>query len=99
MPTFVHLVSLTEDGQTTFVDGPQPHPGETAHQFGGEILADYLTIGRYDIVVVSSFPDAESAARFSVAMGREGQSSTETMRAFDTEEFRAIIRGMDDGSV
>jgi uncharacterized protein with GYD domain len=99
MPTFVHLVSLTDDGQTTFVDGPQPHPGKTAHQFGGEILADFLTLGRYDIVVVSSFPDAESATRFSLAMNREGQSSTETMRAFDTEEVRVILQGMEKGSV
>lgn len=98
MPKFVHLVSLTEDGQTTFVDGPQPHPDETAHRLGGEIVADYLTLGRYDIVVVSTFPDAEAAARFSLAMGREGQSSTETMRAFDTEEFRAILGGMEEES-
>lgn len=99
MPTFIHLVTLTEDGQTTFIDGSQPHPGETAHEYGGEILADYLTLGRFDIVVVSSFPDAKSAARFSLAMERDGQTSTETMRAFDTEEFRTIIQGMKEGSV
>lgn len=95
MPTYVHLITLTDDGRTTFADGPDPRPVETAERFGGEILADYLTLGRYDIVSVSSFPDAASAARFELAMDGGGQFRTETMPAFDTDEFRDIIQGLD----
>lgn len=95
MPTFVHLITLTDAGRTTVTEGPTPRPVETAERFGGDLLADYLTLGRYDIVAVSSFPDAESAARFTLAMDAGGQFRTETMPAFEPDEFRTILQGLD----
>lgn len=94
MPTFVHLVTITTEGLEHIADGLEPDPAETAARFGGEILADYLTLGRFEIVVVSSFPDGESAAKFTLAMAGEGHSRSETMRAFDTEEFVDLIKGL-----
>ena len=95
MPTYLHLITLTDDGRTAVADGPEPHPVTTAERFGGEILHDYFTLGRFDIVSVSSFPDDTSAARFTLAMDGAGQYQTETVRAFDTDEFRDIILGLD----
>lgn len=98
MQTYIHLVTLTDEGRTTFLDGPNPPPAETASRLGGEILADYLTLGRFDIVVVSSFPDDDAAARFALEMNKTGQSRSETMRAFDTESFGELVEGMADRS-
>lgn len=95
MPTFVHLIDFTADGLDALAEGHRPPPAETAQRFGGEIQADYLTLGRYDVVVVSSFPDGESAARFALAMAGEGHSRSETMRAFDTDAFADIVEGLD----
>lgn len=95
MPTYVHLIDLTAEGLERLADGHQPPPAETARRFDGELLADYLTLGRYDIVVVSSFPDDHAAAQFALAMAGEGHSRSETMRAFDTDEFVDIVQGLD----
>lgn len=95
MPTFVHLITLTADGLAHLASGHQPPPAETARRFGGELLADYLTLGRYDIVVVSSFPDDAAATQFALAMAGEGHSRSETLRAFDTDQFADIIQALD----
>ncbi|MDX1747412.1 MAG: GYD domain-containing protein [Halobacteriales archaeon] len=62
---------------------------------GLEHLTDYLTLGSYDIVSVTSFPDADAAAKFALAMAGEGQTWTETMRAFDVEAFRETFASLD----
>ena len=95
MPTYVHLISFTREGLETILDGPDPAPGATAERFGGELLADYLTLGRYDVVSVTSFPDDASAARFLLEMARGGQFRSETLRAFDTDAFHAILAGLE----
>lgn len=95
MPTYVHLITITAEGLERIADGLEPNPAETAARFGGEILADYLTLGAYDIVSVTSFPDDDAAASFALAMAGEGHTRTETMRAFDVEAFRDIVASLD----
>lgn len=95
MPTYVHLVTITSEGLEHIADGLEPKPARTAARYGGEVLSDYLTLGQYDIVVVTSFPDDESAAKFALSMAGEGHSRSETMRAFDPDEFVDIVRGLD----
>jgi uncharacterized protein with GYD domain len=94
MPTYIHLITITTDGLVHLADGLKPNPVETAERYGGEILADYLTLGRYDIVVVSTFPDDDAAAKFVLAMAGDGHSRSETMRAFDVPEFLDIVDGL-----
>lgn len=65
---------------------------ETAERFGGEILTDYLALGRYNNLAESSFPDAASVARFNLARDEGGLFRTATMRAFDTDEYGMIIQ-------
>lgn len=94
MPTYIHLITVTTDGLAHLPDGLQPNPVETAERYGGEIVDDYLTLGRFDIVVVSSFPDDAAAAKFVLAMAGDGHSRSETMRAFDVPEFLDIVDGL-----
>lgn len=58
---------------------------------GGRLHDWHSTIGRYDAVVVSEFPDDETAARFLLSVAAQGSVSTETLKAFNEAEYRRIV--------
>ena len=58
---------------------------------GGEFKAFYLTMGRYDIVVISEAPNDEAYATTMLAIGSAGAVRSETLKAFTEEEYRNII--------
>jgi len=61
---------------------------------GGRLLGVYVTLGRYDVVEIFEAPDDETAARILVAVTRDANVSTETLRAFTREEAERIVRGI-----
>jgi uncharacterized protein with GYD domain len=93
MPTYISLVSWTEQGLGRFKESVDR--SDTANalmaKFGGRMKDIYWTLGPYDIVVVSEAPDDESATAFALELGAVGNVRTTTMRAFDAGEMRAII--------
>lgn len=94
MPTYIHLVNYTPEGIAN-AEKHDPSPQRVIESLGvGEIKSDYLTFGRYDIVVITASPDDKTAARFALAMVRGGYSSTETLRAFLPAELREIVDGL-----
>ncbi len=61
---------------------------------GGKLLGVYVTLGRYDVVEIFEAPDDETAAQILVAVTRDGNVTTETLRAFTREEAEEIVRGL-----
>ena len=53
-----------------------------------------MTLGRYDVVEIFEAPDDETAAQILVAVTRDANVSTETLRAFTREEAEAIVKGL-----
>jgi uncharacterized protein with GYD domain len=51
-------------------------------------------MGRYDIVAISEAPDDETAAKVALAIGSAGNVTTETLRAFTEDEYRAIVAAL-----
>ena len=49
------------------------------------------TVGEYDIVVVTEFPDDETATAALLQVGSLGNVRTNTMRAFTADEMGGII--------
>ena len=47
--------------------------------------------GQYDLVVVSEFPDDETATAFLLQVGGIGNVRTSTLRAFDRQAFAKIV--------
>jgi len=93
MPTYVSLVSFTEQGLASFkdtVDRAQAANG-LAEKFGGAIKDILWTLGPYDIVVISEAPDDETATAFALSLGAQGNVRTTTLRAFSGDEMRGII--------
>jgi uncharacterized protein with GYD domain len=96
MATYIILVSWTQDGIKNVKESPNRlDAAKKAFQsFGGEMKEFYLTMGRYDMVVVAEAPDDETTAKIALAIGSGGAVRTETLRAFPEDEYREIVAAL-----
>lgn len=94
MPTYITLMEFTDQGISTVEASPNrvERAKELAAELGGEYKAFYLTMGQYDGVAVLEFPDDETAARYALTIGKAGNASTETLKAFTEAEFAEIAK-------
>ena len=93
MATYVSLINWTEQGIQGYRDtvNRASAANGAAAKFGGRVVSLWWTIGPYDIVAVTEFPDDSSATAFALALGAQGNVRTTTMRAFGADEMSAII--------
>ncbi len=93
MQTYITLIRFTDRGLSSIKDGPaRLQQAKKAFQAAGaELKAFYLTTGRFDAVVVTEAPDDATVARLSLSIGAQGNSRSETLRAFTEEEYRKIV--------
>ena len=93
MQTYVFLTQFTRQGIENVRDSPTrtEEAREMVESLGGTWEAFFVTMGRYDGLVVAGFPDDETAASAALALGRGGNVTTETLRAFTLEEFRDVV--------
>lgn len=93
MATYVSLVNWTEQGAKAFADsaarGKQAE--KAAQALGGRYMQLLWTMGPYDVVAITEFPDDETASAFALKLGAEGNVRTLTMRAYNAEEMGRIV--------
>ena len=96
MPTYVLLSRFTQQGLERIKEGPARLEAarKTLESLGGELKQFCLTMGQYDAVVVVEAPDDQTVARFSIAIGAQGNVQIETLRAFDEDQYRELIAGL-----
>ncbi|HKV44355.1 MAG TPA: GYD domain-containing protein [bacterium] len=96
MATYITLVKYTQKGIETIKQAPDRINAakQRIRAAGGEMKAFYLTMGRYDAVVITEARTDEAAAANLLAAGAQGTIHTETLRAFTEDEFRKIIAAM-----
>ncbi len=96
MPTYVLLTTFTQEGIENVRDSPErtEHAKDLVESLGGTWKDFFVTMGRYDGVVIADFPDDATAARAVLELAESGNVTTETLRAFTLEEFRDIIDAM-----
>ncbi len=93
MPTYVSLIGWTEQGIRNFketVDRAKS-AGAAAEKMGGRLKDIYWTLGPYDVVAVTEFPDDETATAFLLSLGSVGNVRTTTLRAYNADEMSRII--------
>ena len=61
---------------------------------GAELKQWYLVMGQYDAVVVAEAPNDETIAKLALVIGSLGNVRTETLRAFNEDEYRNIISAL-----
>ncbi len=93
MSIYISLVSYTPQGISNIKDSPARMDAakKAAVSLGGKVHGWYLTMGRYDGVFISEFPDDATCAKFVLSVATLGFVSTETLKAFSEAEFRQVI--------
>jgi uncharacterized protein with GYD domain len=96
MPTYITFLNYTQQGMEKIKESPNRLDAakQAAKSLGGEIKAFYLTMGRFDAVLIEEAPNEEAVARLLLAIGAQGNVRTETLRAFTEEEYRKLVAGM-----
>jgi len=96
MPHFVILIRYTQQGMAKIKESPARLDAakKAAEKAGGKIHAWYLTMGKYDAVLISEFPNDEAGAKFALSVGALGNVTTQTLKAFTETEYRKIIGGL-----
>ena len=96
MATYITLLHYTQKGIEHIKESPARL--ETVRKavaaLGGTFKAVYLTMGQYDAVAISEFPDDQAAAKMALAGGSEGFVRSETLRAFTEDEFRKLVASL-----
>jgi uncharacterized protein with GYD domain len=93
MPTYISLINWTDQGIRTSGETTQraSAASQLATQMGGALRGIYWTVGSYDIVTISEFPDDEAGTAFLLALGAQGNVRTTTMRAYTADEITGIL--------
>jgi len=96
MPHYVSLLRYTHQGAAKIKESPARLDAakRAAEAAQGKVHAWYLTMGEYDAVLVSEFPNDEAAARFMLSTGALGNVTTQTLKAFTEAEYRKIIASL-----
>jgi uncharacterized protein with GYD domain len=96
MPHYLTLLRYTQQGAAKIKESPARLDAakKAAEGSKGKIHAWYLTMGKYDAVLISEFPDDDAAARFMLSTGALGNVSTQTLKAFTEAEFRKIVSSL-----
>ena len=92
MPSYIVLLKWTAQGVANVKDSPSRlDSGRKAFKkFGVKIKDTYLTMGRYDLVCVLEAKDDESLAKALLTLGSQGNVQTETLKAWNEDEYRKI---------
>ncbi len=93
MATYISLINYTAEGIKNLKDAPNRLEAarSAAKAVGGELKDVYLTMGGYDIVALSEFPNDEVAATYALTLASQGRIRTTTLRAFTEAEFTNIV--------
>lgn len=96
MAAYVTLVRYTPTGIQNVKESPSrlERARQIVSSMGAAIKDVYLTMGRYDMVVLVEAPDDATAAKALLAIGSMGAVTTETLRAFPESEYREIIAAL-----
>jgi len=93
MAIYITLGKWTDKGIQSAKEAPKREQAaeEMAKQLGGKIYGFYITMGKYDFVAVSDFPDDEAIMRFSLGIGGQGNVRTTTMKAWTIADAAKVI--------
>ena len=75
MPYYLHQVAYAPEGWAALTKEPQNRleaVRPAIEKLGGKLESGFFSFGKYDVVLISSFPDHVSAAAISIAFGAGG---------------------------
>ncbi|MFD1513988.1 GYD domain-containing protein [Halomarina rubra] len=96
MPTYIVLADWTEQGMAAIDESPSrlDDARDLAESLGGEFREFYMTMGDHDMVAMMEMPDDDAMAKMALALGRSGNVTTETLKAFAEDEYRDVMSNL-----
>ena len=96
MPHYINLISYTEQGLKDMKNMPDrvASARREMQRAGGTLISYHLTLGQYDAVVMSEFPDDETYTSFVLGVAAQGNLRPTTLKAFTEEESARIVRNI-----
>lgn len=93
MPTYVTLMKWTDQGRENVESLPDraEQVAKRVEQAGGKLIANFVTMGRFDGISIVEAPDDETAARLLLIIAGRGNATTETLRCFTMDEVRELL--------
>lgn len=94
MPTYVQLLKWTAKGRenvATIADRIDEVVKRSEAEFGVKVVGAYVTMGRFDQVVVLEAPNDEAVAKVAILVAGRGNAVSESLRAFTNDELRALL--------
>lgn len=97
MPTYITLANFTDQGIRNFKETTKRAQAfrDMVQEMGGTFKDMYWTMGIYDLVAITEFPDDEMATAAALKQSALGNVRTTTLRGFGMEEFQSIIKKAD----
>lgn len=93
MQTYMTTIRYTQQGIENIKDTPVRI--ETARELyksmGAKIKSFYLSMGTYDVVLISEAPDDETATKLALTIISAGPIRAETTRLFTEDEYRKLV--------
>jgi uncharacterized protein with GYD domain len=93
MPAYISLCNWTQKGIENVKESPArlEIAKKAFEAAGGKLTAFYMTLGQYDFVTISEFPDDASAAKAVLTLAQSGNIRTATLKAFTESEYKKIL--------
>jgi uncharacterized protein with GYD domain len=94
MPTYVTLSNFTEQGMRNIKDtAKRAEAFKKAAKEAGITIKELLwTQGQYDLVTVLEAPDDITASALALSVGKLGNITGQTLRAFTATEMEKILQ-------
>jgi uncharacterized protein with GYD domain len=93
MQTYMTTIHYTEQGIEHIKDTPLrlDTARELYKSMGAEIKSFYLSMGSFDVIVISEAPDDETATKLAMTIISAGPIRAETTRLFTEDEYRKLV--------
>jgi uncharacterized protein with GYD domain len=94
MAAYVTTGKWTDEGVHTVKDtvNRAQESKKLAESLGGRVIGIWWTLGKFDFIAITEFPDDETYSRFSLTSALGGHNRTTSMRAFSEVEMQQIVQ-------
>ena len=93
MATYIVLLNFTDKGIRNIKQSPERRKAAhaEAEKLGIKVKDSYSTMGAYDVVLIVDAPDDETISAWALSRGSQGNTRSQTMRAYSADEMDRIL--------
>jgi len=94
MATYVALLRFTAQGVKNIKQSPSRAQAfrKAVAAGGGRVRHLFWTMGSHDGVAIFDMPNSEAATALMLSIALKGNVQTETLRAFEEQDFKEILK-------